>query len=426
MSSGQFVPGIDDERPRPGAEHGPSLLCEQEGEAAPRTAVLGVLASRERLRAASAGFAALPQQVRVEALARVARAWLDDCDPLRVAALEVLPEEWGHTRQWVEEAIGNSFSTWTVEALGGWVPALSRATREPSAHLWPSSVGIAGLPPLAATLLAGRPVLVKAPAAQPTFAAAVARSFAWHAPELGPCFAAVPFERSDDRARHALLRGLDRVVVFGDGATVAAVREAADPSARVSAFGPKLSIGVIGSEDPTDAAIDGLLWDTFAWDGAGCLCPRWTFVLGDLARARALATRVVRAAREFEGTRRHRTLDPAEGNHRVRFLDTMALCGWVRSGPGWAVAVARDLEPCLDVPARACVLVPVESPRAARELLSPWGPILQGVATVGGVEVEPWARELGPLGLTRIAEAGSLQKPPLRWAHDGVRWDLLG
>ena len=55
-------------------------------------------------------------------------------------------------------------------------------------------------------------------------------------------------------------------------------------------------------------------------------------------------------------------------------------------------------------------------------LLDPLGPRLQGLSLAGSEKLgDMLAEALEPLGLSRIARPGELQRPPVHWSHDGVR-----
>lgn len=411
-------------------------------------------ACADLLRRAGEELRRLPVAARIAGLDRVARSWLDPTDALRREALDLLPTEAGLSPELVAWGLDRAFEVARANALEAWWEAEGgRSARGPrlSGHVLSGNVFTAGLPPVFASLLAGVPALVKAPAAAPTFAALLARSLALHAPELGPCLAAAAWSRQDARSTEALLASVDALFVFGDDDTVASLRAAA--RCPVHGFGHRYSVawltgrgfrtdegspsaspgrhGGPGSGSgaavlppsapltPSDAA--GLAIDVLAWNGAGCLTPRWVFVEGDgeraLAQARVFATALAEAAGRLPSGPR----SEVAGAARAQWLGVEAAMGWVRSGPGWAVSAraSASLEPA--PPGRCVAFVPVPHRSDLPALLSGLGRRLQGLALVGTpADAQELRALLDPLGLSRVAAAGRLQVPELAWNHDDV------
>jgi hypothetical protein len=480
----RWLPGAgaaaDRPLPRPGEDEARGLLSEPDealatdarGEAggAEPPLPLALRLCAEALAAAGPSLRRLPLGVRAAAIARVSRSWRDPRDPFRREAIERLPGEcglspemvaWGMDRAWEEVEERALLDWWRrqgpdgLDATGAPDGAGPPPTAGPpplSAHVWAGNVFVSGLPPVLASLLAGVPAVVKAPSRHPSFAALLARSFALHAPELGPCLGAAAWPRSDEGSTAALLEGADRVFAWGDDASVAALRDrtAADRASarRFYGFSHRYSIAVAtraglaeAVADPRHSALEGLALDALAWDGGGCLSPRWAFVEGSPDDAQRLARLLCDvlpavAARLPAG----QPADPAPaaaaaaaGVARAAWLAHAGFAGWSRGGSGWGVAaVAPQGADALSQPALAsapgrcvpCVAVPGLEP--IRALLAPLGPRLQGMALLCAAD-ERRAREaharalLEPLGLSRIAPPGRLQTPPLSWEHDGVR-----
>lgn len=379
------------------------------------------------LRRAGEELARLPVEARIAGLDRVARSWLDPGDALRQEALAVLPAEVGLSAPMVAWGLDRAFEAANAESLAAWWSAEGGRTEAApglSGHVHSGNVFAAGLPPVFASLLAGVPALIKAPSAAPSFPVLLARSFALHAPELGPCVAAAAWSRQDSRSTDAFLGAVDALFAFGDDGTVEALRQAA--TCPVHGFGHRFSVGFVAAgtdplADPLADSLAALALDALAWDGAGCLTPLWVFVEGDPARARSLAEEFApafeRAGQELPAG----PLGEAAGAARAMWLGVEAVTGWARSGPGWAVSArnAATLDPA--PPGRCLPFLPVADRALLPALLSPLGPRLQGLALVGTpADGQELRSLLGPLGLSLVAPAGRLHAPELAWNHDDV------
>lgn len=422
MSLLRWLPGAggppDTWRPRPDARALDHLRVEDEeddDDSLPLpwavTACAQVLerAAPERIR--------LPRAARIAGLSRVARSWLDPDDPSRVEALAVLPDELGLSPGMVAWGLDRAFEVITADALEAWWRRAGPKSEVPpgsTGHIWSGNVFVAGLPPVFGAVLAGRGALVKAPSAHPTFAALLARSFALHAPELGPSVGAAAWGRDDARSTDALL-ALDPVFAFGDDATIAALGGRA--SGALHGFGHRVSAAVV-TDELDDAGLLGLWEDALAYDGGGCLTPRWVFVLGD---GRALAERLAQVGDAAAAALPGRALSDVEAARRAQYVGAAGFGGWAQAGRGWCVAVQPGIQPT--PPPRTVCLVPVDGLPDVTRLLEPLGSRLQGVA-VDGIPSTQVREALAGSGLARICGVGELQRPPLDWDHDGV--DILG
>jgi hypothetical protein len=430
----RWLPGVDDLtlRPLPRIEeehqrrlHVDELFDPSGLERSPLLPVAYALAGcASHLRVASRELSGLDVTHRVAALCRVARSWMDPSDEHRKAALRRLPGELATSEQTVAWALDATFESWTPERLLSWYQrsGYDRAVAAgPTAHTWAGNVFTAGLPPVVASLLAGIPALIKAPGRLPTFAALFARSVAFHAPELGPCVGAAAWPRTNEAATRRLIGAAADIFSFGDDASLDALALLADPTgARVHRFGDRYSIALATSHPPR-AQLDALGDDLLAYDGLGCLTPRWLFVSGDLdaarTTARSAAPALEEAARRFPGV----PLELGPGAARTAWLGTTGFAGWSRSGPGWAVA-ATEWDPDLGAPPPRCLhVVAVPDLAVLPSLLSRLGPRLQGCALLG-VDAPPSGLldGLSSLGLSRAVPAGELQRPPVDWIHDDV------
>lgn len=397
-----------------------------------------VHAAGTHLRGVASTLRRQPLEDRIAALVAWASAWADPRDPYRSEAMTTLPEATGLSLPMVERGLDLAFESVTAGRLRAWWEREAERKSEVrlSAHITSSNVFVAGLPLVVASLLAGVPAFLRPPSGQPEFAALLARS--WNERSLlgGQYLAAATWERHETACTEALLGIADRAYVFGDDATVRTLRGLGSGSSHdFFGFGHRLSLAAVGREalsgasqsdrDPAlpDSVLEQLARDVLAWDGAGCLTPRWVFVEGDVTQAVALARRAVpfisRVAEELPAGA---PLSAAAGASRAAFLGQAGFSGFATQGAGWAVAALPEvaLEPA--PPSRALVFLPLPDLGALPSLLGPLGDHLQGLLYIGDpLRRELIASSLAPRGLSLAVSAGMLQRPPIDWNHDGVR-----
>ena len=428
MSTLRWLPGADDDAdgPRPRSDDDAHRrLHADEGydpsgiEGRPRLPVAFALRGcAATLRAAGPGLRSVDVEHRAAALDRIGRSWRDPLDEHRREALDRLPAELDATPSSVAWALDRTFASWTRERFLSWWSRSPPGGRgvELSAHVWAGNVFTSGLPPVAASLLAGVPALIKAPGHLPTFAALFARSVVHHAFELGPCVGAAAWPRTDERATRSLLAA-DVAFAFGDAGSLDAL--AALGSAPLHRFGPRYSIA--WAEESLAGGEEGLAHDVLAYDGQGCLTPKWLFVRSGLDSAVGVAKKLAGALeRVATGVLPAPPLEAGPGAARAAWLASTAFDGWSVGGPGWAVA-ATPWAPDLSPPPRCLHVVPVASAAELASRLSPLGATLQGCALL---DVDAASSELldalSPLGVSRVVPAGELQRPPVDWIHDDV------
>ena len=366
-------------------------------------------------------------QRRIGALARVARGWLEPAEPLRREALERLPGECGLTPELVAWGLDRAFEVIDEAALEAWWrreggpgSGISR-----TGHVWAGNVFVAGLPPVVASLLAGVPARIKAPSRSPSFAGLLVRSLE-REPGLAGRVEAAAWSRAEVDRTRALLEASDVLFAMGDDPTIAALRALAPSRVRFRGFGHRYSValvtaGALREADRLDPQLDGLAIDHLAWNGAGCLSPRWIFVEGTGAAAEALARRAAARLPDRVNALPAPPLSAGEGAERAAWLAQAAFTGWSASGPGWGAAALPEPDLRPPPPPRVLCFCPVSAPGELAALLDPLGTRLQGLALVGPADEAALVAELAPLGLSRIAIAGSLQRPPVHWNHDDVR-----
>ena len=401
-----------------------------------RAALVG--AAGDHLRDLAPSLRVQPVEERIDALVAWASAWADPRDPFRKEAVAALPRAAGLSVPMVERGLDLAFESVTAARLRAWWDREADGAPEAqlSAHITSSNVFVAGLPPVVASLLAGVPAFLRPPSSQPEFASLLVRSWNERALLGGEFLAAATWDRHETGCTEALLTVSDRTYVFGDDTTVRSLRSlAAGSGQEILGFGHRLSLAAVGREalsgaaradrDPAfpDSVIEQLARDVLAWDGAGCLTPRWVFVEGDAQQAEALARRVVPfVSRVAEELPAGGPLSASAGAERAAFLGQAGFSGFATQGAGWAVAALPDVVLDPAPPARALVFLALPDLDALPALLAPLGDHLQGLLYVGdSLRRDHIAAALAPAGLSLSVSAGMLQRSPIDWNHDGVR-----
>lgn len=284
--------------------------------------------------------------------------------------------------------------------------------------------------PLLPALAARRPVLLKAPTAEPVFTAAFVHALAERLPALGEAVAAAVWPGGDVEREAPLLERASVVLAYGDEEAVASLERrtcAANPGARFVPYGPRTSLAVVGAAaDPAEVA-PGLARDVALFDQRGCLSVAAVYVEGDEARARAVAEALAAALRDLARRWPPFAADPATAG-AVRQLRSLAA---MRGLPVWEIGdsfadgtVLLDPDPAFrPSPGLRTVRVhPLADLGTLPELLAPWRDRLQGAA-VAGLETnrpETLISGLGSLGISRVTPSGALQHPDTAWHNGGV------
>jgi acyl-CoA reductase LuxC len=281
--------------------------------------------------------------------------------------------------------------------------------------------------PLLPALLAGRPVILKSPSAEPLFAAAFAAALARREPSLADAVAALTWPGGDAGVEAAVLSRVGLVLAYGEQATLDDLtRRSPVP---VVGFGPRTSLAILGREVEPAAAAAGLARDIALFDQRGCLSVAAVYTAGDaealareLARALAAAAQAlppgpfpadtaaavqqIRAESELRGLVAHR-LPLAAGTVIVEPAPAF------RPSPGLRLVRVHGLADLGTLP----------------EILAPWsdrqGPEGQGSGRLQGAALagsDAWAlaEELAALGFSRFAAPGELQSPDATWQNGGM------
>lgn len=271
--------------------------------------------------------------------------------------------------------------------------------------------------PLLPALAVGRPVILKSPSAEPLFAPAFLAALTRREPRLGAAVAAVTWEGGDVELEAPLLAGVGTVLAYGDRKALEDLERRAP--GKVIGYGPKTSLGVVGSNvDPRQAA-EGLARDVALFDQRGCLSVVAIYTAGDPeALGEALAGELRDLARRWPPGPLPRPAVVAvqhlrlEAEMRGFWLSSLV----VREG---TVVVDPNPELRPSPGLRTVRIHPLADLTRLPGLLRNWKGRLQGAALIGE---EAWSLEprLLELGISRCAAPGELQSPDATWHNGGI------
>lgn len=304
-----------------------------------------------------------------------------------------------------------------VHGLWAEAEALRPEERGPVTIILAANLPALAVQPLLPALALRRPVLLKSPSAEPLFAATLARRLAARHAALGAGVAAVTWPGGDREIEEAVFARCARVLAYGDEATIADLADRL--GRRLVAYGPRISIAVVGPDvDPARVA-PGLARDVALFDQRGCLSIHAVFTAGDAA---LLAERL---AAELAHIRRAWPPGPAPPD-QLAAVQQLRLEADVRGLPRPPLAPDAGtvvVEPRPELRAspglRTVRIHPVPELARLAELLAGWAGRLQGVA-VAGEDAIALTPELGRLGVSRVVPPGELQAPDALWHNGGV------
>jgi acyl-CoA reductase-like NAD-dependent aldehyde dehydrogenase len=197
--------------------------------------------------------------------------------------------------------------------------------------------------------------------------------------------------------------------VYGRDETIAEMRKQARPAVRLRGHGSGMGVAWISATANLEEAARGLASDVVVFDQRGCLSPRIALVLGNEARASALAD-ALHAELERLGVSVPRGAVPADERAAVgRYVATMTYACRALVGSEHAIGIAPPGAPLvLPPPYRTVHVAACPSAAEATKLLAP---LAKGVVTLGTDDAAS-ARLLAP-SWARLAALGMMQRPPL-------------
>jgi hypothetical protein len=392
-------------------------------------------------------------------LGRVAERLLDPADALRAEALALVPPAAGISPEMAVAVLDGMAADWRADrlmrlmeaelggaaALDGFVAQHGRRAMAigPAlcVQLVAGSVPGVGVSALVRSLLVKGPTLLKPGRGDAVLPVLFARALREVDAALADAVAVVYWPGGSEALEDAALAKADVVTAYGSDRTVRTLRARAPVTARFVAYHHRVSVGVIGRDALTRAAVRVVASDVARavalFDQRGCVSPQIVYVeRGGEVTAEGFADALADALAELErhlptgglGVAEASSLQQARGT-----AELMESTGSVRVRHGgsaaWTVVLGgegAELTPA----GRFVRLRSVADLSELPELLEPLASHLQTVGVAGlGDRVERLAGALGKVGASRVAPFAAIPFPPAWWHHDGrgplldlVRW----
>ena len=387
-------------------------------------------------------------------------------DPLREAALSLLPHTAGLSPPMAELVLDGMARDWTeprllelleaefadprvLDTFQAGARGSSRALGSPlTLHIGSGTVPGVSVTSLIRALLVKSAVLVKPGLGDVVLPNLFLRGLEEHAPEIAAAAAVLYWpggEGPASDAEAAALAEADAVIVYGSDDTIRDVRSRTPASVRLVAYHHRLSLGLVGAEALTGdemarATATSVALAVATFDQRGCVSPHLVYVeRGGAVSPHALAGLLAEALEALEREIPSGAITPEEASavHQIRGAAELRMAAgedvavYAGGEAPWTVIYEPepDFKPsCLNrvlrvVPVRKLVDVVPHLVRVRRHL--------QTVAVVGAGEVEAVElhESLARAGALRITGFEAAPWPPPWWHHDGmgplntlVRW----
>ena len=398
----------------------------------------------------------------VESLGRAGARFLDPADPIRQAALELLPAAAGLSPAMAREVVDGMARDWTADRLArlvraqfpdpgvldGFRPGPGGSRVRAFGHhlvvqLGAGNVAGVSVGGVARALLTRAPVLLKPGLHDAVLPVLYARALAECDPGLADALAVLYWPGGTVAVEAEVLARAGLVVVYGGGDAVEAARARLPPTTPLVAYSHKVGVALVGREALAGARADRSAMDAAravaAFDQRGCVSPHlfWVEEGGALTPAEwagRLATALAAVERRLPAGPAPPEL--ASRVHQLRGTWEMRQAAGdgarVLRPEGLEWTVVHDPDPafspsCLG---RFVWVKPIPALERVAGLLADLRPFLQTCALCGAGERAPsLADQLGRAGVSRVTSLRSMAWPPAWWHHDGgdplrtlVRW----
>ena len=303
------------------------------------------------------------------------------------------------------------------------------------AHIWAGNVPGLPLWSLVSGLLVKSGTIGKVPSAEPMFATWFVNVIAEIEPELANCIAVVWGRGGEEKTEIALLKEADVALAYGSNEALSAIQSRTPITTRFLAYGHKVSFGLIGREalDAAKGSSTAQLaaYDVARYDQQGCYSPHILFIekggnISPKQFAKYLAHELAVLERKFP--RRPLSIVEASSIAAWRNKEELAVGAEVVGdmNGAWSVSYINESETFQPSGLNRTIrVVAVDDLAVIPPWVAPYKRLLQTV----GIAVSPrrlisLSKELGAVGVTRIAAIGNMTTPEAGWHHDG-RFNLI-
>jgi Acyl-CoA reductase (LuxC) len=394
-----------------------------------------VAAAAARLRAAQR-VAHEPSRA-ADVLSRAVGLWRDRNYPRRRDAIAQIARQAGYSVALLEESIDallKPFGNAALSSLAEKVSSNGRADRTKLlGFIMAGNVAGAGLHEIAIGLVAGACMIVKTASTEPVFFDQFARTLAELDREVASRIAVFNWSREREDLTAAIAGNCDRVIAYGDDATIVSLRN----NGAVIGFGSRVSGAVIalGAMVPgrIEAVAEALTRDVVLFEQLGCLSLHHIFVVSPSTDApRDFAARIGGALARVGDS-----IPPA----KIPLRDAAEIFG-VRERARWRRMAGETIElfegPRLEWTVvfepesigdnsfmvspgfRTVHVTCVRDEKQLRAIFAAASGRIEAVAVAGDdAETQRISAMLDALGVSYVSATGEMQSPPLLWRHGG-------
>jgi Acyl-CoA reductase (LuxC) len=368
------------------------------------------------------------------ALAQAFALWRSRDYARRRDALDAIAHSAGYSVAMLENSIDALLKPFTEDALRSMAARISANGMldrpKTVGFIAAGNVAGAGIHEIAIALIAGAGVLIKTASAEPVFFAEFARTLAEVDRGAGARIEVLQWSRARTDLTAALIAGCDRVVAYGDDATIESLRKRPN----VIGFGSRVSAAVVvpsADASQNERVAELLARDVALFEQLGCLSLHQVFVVSAAdGAAREFAMRMSKALERLG-----ESMPPA----RVPLRDAAEIRA-VRERARWRAIAGEPLEL---FEGRELQWTVVFEPRADSFRVSPgfrtvhvtgmrdraeFRDFFAGVSgqieamAVAGNESGELRATIGAMGIPYVCAPGEMQSPPLDWRHGGGRF----
>ena len=369
-----------------------------------------------------------------DALARAFALWRNRDYARRHDAFAAIARAAGYSVAMLDHSIDALLKPFTSEALKSMAARVSSNGRidrpKTVGFIAAGNVAGAGIHEIAIALIAGAKVTIKTASAEPIFFAEFARTLAEIDPDAGARIEVLHWSRSRTDLTASLIARCERVVAYGDDATIESLRN----HANVIGFGSRVSAAVVAPSANGAPQIKGLAAllarDVTLFEQLGCLSLHHVLVVGSDSRAaRDLAHRISMTLEQMT-----KTMPPAA----IPLRDAVEIRGvrerarwraiarepvelFEGSGMRWTVVFERGPAPFKVSPGfRTLHVTAVRDVREFRDCIAGVSGRIEAMAIAAdesaAVEIR---KNIDPMAIPYICAPGEMQSPPLDWRHGG-------
>ena len=365
---------------------------------------------------------------------RAVALWRDRNYPRRRDSIAQIARQAGYSVALLDESLDALLKPFSHAALISLAEKVSRDGRA----LRPKLVGFimagnvagAGLHEIAIGLVAGAGMMIKTPSTEPVFFDQFARTLAELDRKVASRIAVFNWSRAREDLTGAMAASCDRVVAYGDDATIESLRNEIG-------FGSRASSAVVAPNalvpGRVDVVAEALARDVTLFEQLGCLSLHHVFVVSrSTGAARDFAARIASALERLGDSIPPAKIplrDAAEilgVRERVRWRRIAGEAIELFEGPRleWTVVcepeASGDNSLVVSPGFRTVHVTGIRDEEQLRASLATASGRVEAVAVAGDeVETRRISSMLDALGVSYVAAPGEMQSPPLLWRHGG-------